>query len=194
MVATTDRDLDDPLVSFARVEGVEVFRGATNDVARRAFNCLQAFGLARIVRISGDSPFMDPALLSAIAERAEMSAADIVTNVHPRTYPAGMSVEVITETALRKIVHEAPDGVDREHVTRFAYRNPKMFLIENVPSPDNSLADLTLTVDTPADLDKAVWILDRLGKMPEHASLTTVVACLRTWNGGREDRGVLASG
>ena len=180
VIATSDRPVDDPIAAFATQAGARLFRGSSDDVASRAFDCAENFGFERIVRVSGDSPFIDPTLIVEMVTRAEASPTDIVTNVFPRTYPPGMSVEVIDTSALGGALSDM-DVEDREHVTRYFYRNPGRFRIQNVASPDPRLAEVSLTVDTPADLEKAAWILSRLGPHPERASLEQVVQLARAW-------------
>ena len=159
IVATSDRTLDDPIAAFAAAEGLACFRGDADDVAGRALACLDAHRLTAIIRISGDSPFIDPALIEAVADVfLSNPGIDIATNVHPRSFPPGQSVEVIARAALARIAVEACDGADREHVTRYAYGRPERFRIVNYAAAAD-WGGLTLTVDTRADLDRAAWMV-----------------------------------
>ncbi|HEY0837414.1 MAG TPA: NTP transferase domain-containing protein [Azospirillum sp.] len=187
VLATTDRPADDPIAAFGAAEGVSVFRGDCEDVAGRCLACADAQGAGRVVRISGDSPFIDAGVLRAvIAGATGAGAPDLVTNVFPRTYPPGVSVESIATAALRRMLDETADPQDREHVTRHIYANPDRFRIVNVAAPDDRYAGVTLTVDTPEDLDKATWIAARLGPAAVTADLDTVVALARQWPHGKE--------
>jgi spore coat polysaccharide biosynthesis protein SpsF (cytidylyltransferase family) len=47
----------------------------------------------------------------------------LVTNVFPRSFPKGQSVDVISRSALERLAREAKLAEDREHVTRYAYRH-----------------------------------------------------------------------
>lgn len=183
VLATSDRAVDDPIATFGDAEGVAVFRGDGEDVAGRCLACADAFGAARVVRISGDSPFIDAALLRAVIARgAEADAPDLATNVFPRTFPPGVSVESIAVSALRRMLAETADPQDREHVTRYIYANPGRFRIANVAAPDGRYAGVALTVDTPDDLAKAEWIAARLDD-PVSADLDTIAALARRYAG-----------
>jgi len=161
VVATSDRDTDDPIAEFSQNEGVEVFRGALNDVAGRALACAETHGHGLFVRISGDSPFFDHVLASRMVKQAKAGTADIVTNVYPRTFPPGTSVEVIATKAMRRIVAATRGKVHhdhREHVTQYIYAHPNEFEIVNIESDEFTCAKTSLVVDTPSDLLRAEWI------------------------------------
>jgi spore coat polysaccharide biosynthesis protein SpsF len=178
VVATSDRGIDDGIAALATREGVDVFRGATDDVAGRALACVEARGAERFVRVSGDSPFIDPSLIADMLARAEERGADIVTNVFPRSYPPGASVEVVSAAAMRRIVEATDDREDREHVTRYAYRHPEAFVIENVTAPRGRYNGVSLTVDWPRDLERASFIAERCDA---GATLDQIVEAAREW-------------
>jgi spore coat polysaccharide biosynthesis protein SpsF len=167
MLATTDRPLDDPIAAFAQSADLGLYRGDTNDVLGRALAAAKAFGLETLVRISGDSPFIDPAVIAAVAKVHERERPDLTTNVHPRTFPPGISAEAIPLATLERLNREVPDARHREHVTLYAYEAPDAFRIVNVPAsgPDyteDGHAELHLAVDTPADFARADWIARNL--------------------------------
>jgi spore coat polysaccharide biosynthesis protein SpsF (cytidylyltransferase family) len=175
ILATSENVQDDPLVDAAENAGVMLFRGAHDDVLGRLVSCCDTHRLARIVRISGDSPFMPPDLIDLSITRHDASAADIVTNVHPRSYPPGASVELITANALKRIAVATTEPADREHATPYAYANPGAFDIENIRA-ETKFSDVRLTVDTEADLERARAVISDSGSSPERATLETVVA------------------
>ncbi|WP_454021058.1 cytidylyltransferase domain-containing protein [Azospirillum sp. Marseille-Q6669] len=181
VVATSSRAVDHPIVAFAEDEGVSVFRGDADDVAGRALACATALGIGRLVRVSADSPFIDPGLIERVLQAATDSSADIATNVFPRTYPPGLSVEAVDAAALRRMAEEAADPEDREHVTRFMYRHPERYSIVNVAAPDWRYDGVSLTVDTSDDLAKADWIAANLGERAATASIGEVVHVARKW-------------
>lgn len=184
VVATSERALDDPIAAFAEAEGVGLCRGSAGDVLGRALACAEAFGFAAVVRISGDSPFIDPALIGQCVARFEAARPrlDLVTNIMPRSYPHGVSVEVIATEALRAAAADAETTDEREHVTPFLYRNTARFRIENVAAPDGRYQGVSLAVDEPRDLEKAAWIAAALGTRAAGAPLDEVVALARRFD------------
>ncbi len=179
IVATSDRGTDDPIADHVAGCGERLFRGAAQDVAGRALACAKNHDLDLFVRISGDSPFIEPALIGQCLTRARNGGAELITNVFPRTYPIGVSVEAITTSAMARIVEETDDPDDREHVTRYAYRHVERFRVENLTASDDRYAGVSLSVDTPADYDKACWIFETHG---DGVDLDTAVAAAREWD------------
>jgi spore coat polysaccharide biosynthesis protein SpsF (cytidylyltransferase family) len=182
VVATSDRNVDDPIVEEVVAEpGVEVFRGAIDDVLGRCLAASRAFSLERVVRISADSPFIDPSLIAQVIA-ASSGDVQLATNVAPRTFPPGTSVEVLTQNALVRLAGATRNRDDREHVTRYAYAHPDEFVIANVAAADNRYQGVNLTVDEPADLDRARWVVMQSGD-PAALALDEVIALFRAWPG-----------
>lgn len=148
VVCTSDRGIDDPIVELATKAGASVFRGDADDVLGRALAA--ADGTQAVVRISGDSVFIDPRLVDWLIVKHRRLRPDLTTNVYPRTYPPGMSVEVISTAALSDADQKATDPSDREHVTTYFYRNDDRYVIDNVASPE-LMTDVDLALDTPED-------------------------------------------
>lgn len=183
IVATSDEPSDDALARFVEGEdGVELFRGSLDDVSGRALACMRAFDLDVMVRICGDSPFEIPAMIDDMVERQERSGADLVTNVQDRTFPSGLSVEVVTHDAFERAYAHMTEPQDFEHVTRYLYRHPQDFRIENVLSgKGRDLTKLNLCVDTAADMERASWITKKLGNDAPHAGLGDLIAAAEAW-------------
>lgn len=168
IVATSDDPSDDAIADFiaadptARNLGATTYRGPLKDVLSRAIGCRSAFGLDPLVRISGDSPFMDPAVIDMILNRHLKERPDITTNLFPRTFPKGISVEAISAQCLKRLDLDTRNLEDREHVTPYVYANPDRFTIINVAAPAQGLDQFALTIDTPEDLERARALISRL--------------------------------
>ena len=59
---------------------------------------------------------------------------DLITNIFPRTFPSGQSVEIIKTSSLRKILKLKLSRLNQEHVTRYFYKKSKYFKIKNFVS------------------------------------------------------------
>ena len=55
---------------------------------------------------------------------------DLITNIFPRTFPSGLSVEIIKTNTLGKSL-KLFSKLDKEHVTRYFYRKSSEFKIKN---------------------------------------------------------------
>jgi spore coat polysaccharide biosynthesis protein SpsF (cytidylyltransferase family) len=151
VVLTSREPADDAIEAHARSAGFDVFRGDLENVALRFQQCLAARPAEWFVRISGDSPLIDPALVRAVAA-ARAPAYDLVTNVQVRTFPAGQSVEVVRARRFESIDTASLSSEEREHVTLTYYRHPSDYSILNLRSADETLARQRHVVDTPEDL------------------------------------------
>ena len=160
VVATSDLDRDDPIEEVALAHGAAVVRGPEQDVLARFGMALERFPAATIVRITGDCPLVDPAIVRSVIELHRSRAADYTCNVLPRTYPKGLDVEVIAASALRVAIAEARDPAEREHVTPFFYRHPERFTLANLRS-GVELGEERWTVDTAEDLEVVRDIVGR---------------------------------
>ena len=180
VMATSARPIDDPIAELAACEGLELFRGSTNDVLGRADACSQKLRLEQLARICGDSPFFSPGLIRQFISDLIEFSADIVTNTMPRSFPEGASAEVVSASALKRAATETHDPEDREHVTKYLYSNPDRFSIRNHRTTSD-YKGVKLAVDLPEDLERARWIIGELGAMPEKAELDEITDLARQW-------------
>jgi spore coat polysaccharide biosynthesis protein SpsF len=77
---------------------------------------------------------------------------DIVTNVHPRSYPKGQSFEIFSSRIFLETLPKIQSEHDLEHVTPYFYRNHNNYNLKNV-SADNDWSHIQLSVDTIEDLN-----------------------------------------
>lgn len=189
ILATSDSARDDPLIDFAVDQGIEYFRGSLRDVSGRCLACATQFRLNWFVRICGDSPFIDPAVVDLVCEKYLEDRPDVATNVHPRTFPIGCSAEAVETAALRRLCATTKDLRYREHVTAFFYEHEEMFSIENVGYPDNRFEGVSIAVDTPSDYERAQWVYKHLSD-PVTAPVEEIVETSMRW-GGKDDKKVI---
>ena len=182
VVATSDDPGDNPIVAFACSENHAYFRGSEADVADRALACAIQYGFSKFVRISGDSPFFDPTLVDTAVAISNETGVDLVTNTFPRSFPPGMSVEVITTDAMRKVLERTSASADREHVTKFMYDEPAHFSIHNFSSGQPSLAETRLVVDTEVDLKRANWIAAKSSSGDSRPSVFELANLAAAWD------------
>lgn len=170
VVATSSDSSDQPLADACIAHGVPVARGSLNDVLDRFVTAAQPFAPDAVVRLTGDCPLADPAVIDAIVARYREGAFDYVSNVEPATYPDGLDVEIVRMTALMRAHREARLPSEREHVTPYVRNHPEIFPRANVANPVD-LSHLRWTVDEPADLAFVAAIYQRL--YPANPAFTT---------------------
>lgn len=151
VLATSDHARDDALAAHVAALGHGVFRGSESDVLARFHGAAQATGADVVVRITGDCPLVDPALVDAAVEDFLSGGADYVGNVAPPSYPDGLDVEVFSAAALAEAARDAGAGFEREHVTPFL-RESGRFRLRNRRHGED-LSALRWTVDELADFE-----------------------------------------
>ncbi len=153
IVATSHEPSDDPLAAYCQGLGLDVVRGALDDVLGRFAAALADHPDADVVvRLTADCPLADPALIDAVIARHHATGADYTSNtLGTRTYPHGLDAEVVRAEVLMQAARLSEDPHEREHVTPYIYRRPEVFRLAGVTRRP-SLAQLRWTVDVADDL------------------------------------------
>ena len=179
VVATTKKKVDDQIVELCKKMKLSVFRGNENNVLNRFCEAGKKYDATYVVRISADCPLIDPAIVDKIVRKSFTSNADYVSNTLPKTYPMGYEVEVIKLSALLKSEKMTNDLGDREHVTLFIMRNPKLFSHYNVEAPKLfKKPKIRVCVDTIEDFSVIQEILDLTNKKQKFVSIRQVLGIL----------------
>ena len=75
---------------------------------------------------------IDPCIINSAITLFKKNKTDLVSNVWPRSFPFGQSVEVISSNALKNI-YKSSNKKELEHVTQGFYRlNEKNFLLKTL--------------------------------------------------------------
>ncbi len=177
IVATSSQSSDEPIERFCRRSLIPCYRGELDNVSERFAACAEKWDLDYAVRINGDNIFTDPDILNAMLAIAETEVYDFMTNVPGRTFPYGMSVEIVRTDFYRdSLPKQNPD--QQEHVTAWLYENALVgkryhYLNQKCPQAQG----LQLALDMPEDLKRfqaMVALSDRFLStlsMPEIVSL-----------------------
>ena len=165
LVATTDLKEDDLICSHLSSQNIDYFRGSSDDVLDRFYQCTKIFSDSLIVRITADNPLIDPKIIDLVITEFLNHNCDYATNSLKRTFPYGTEVEVFPFHVLEKAWKHAKMPSEREHVTPFI-RDPKnnfnLFNIEN----NEDLSFLRYTVDRNEDLELVKEIIKNIDSRP----------------------------
>ena len=154
VVATSTHQSDDPLAGYLHEQGISVFRGPLENVFRRFQLCLNNYPCDWFIRISADSPLLDPNVIRRMQSFSARIDLDVVTNVFPRTFPKGHSAEMLNAAKFAKLDGNHMTPIQREHVTKFLYDNSAKFRILNVAAKGPSQSHINLCIDTVEDLKR----------------------------------------
>jgi spore coat polysaccharide biosynthesis protein SpsF (cytidylyltransferase family) len=158
IVATSKQPGDDIIADFCAVSGIACCRGSLENVASRFVDSLRAYPSGFFVRINGDSPLLDPALIDLAVGKYISGSYDLVTNVFPRSFPYGQSVEVVNTESFISAYPEMVLPEEFEHVTRFFYTHPESYTIDNIDS-GGDLSGYNFCVDTEDDWSRFTSIV-----------------------------------
>jgi len=178
VVATSRDETDDPIERFCKGYGIECFRGPLLNVAERFKEILERDKLDIFVRVSGDSPLLDPCLIEYGMDIILNGNYDIVTNVLQRTYPVGQSVEII-RTDTYCTAYELMQGKEElEHVTKYFYKNRDAYKICNFES-GKDYGGIRLAIDTKEDMNTFKGIISKMKKPHLEYKLEDILSIYR---------------
>lgn len=153
IVATTNDKDDDLIEKICKKNNLSTFRGSKNNV----FDRFQKISIQNkypiIMRINGDSPLLDVNLFNRMIKFSKNKEYDIFTNVQPRTFPQGQSLELIKRSVLYNIDQTKLTKKNKEHVTSYFYENKKKYKIINYTNNIN-LGKINLSVNSNEDYIK----------------------------------------
>jgi glutamate-1-semialdehyde 2,1-aminomutase len=151
VVATSVDERNAGLVAHVRSLGYACTQGSENDVLVRYLDAAQAHQADIVVRITGDCPLVDPALVDNCIRQFKAAGVDYLSNTVPATYPDGLDIEVFTLSALERAGRDTTVAYDHEHVTPYL-RTPGQFT-QAYTQHAQDLSALRWTVDDPADFE-----------------------------------------
>ncbi len=178
VILTTQLREDDEVADLAGAHGVAVFRGDTDDVLARYYHAAVLHDSEIVVRLTGDCPFMDPALIDDMLRVFLQSwpRIDMLTNCRRRTYARGLDVEVLSRTLLERLHEHCREAHDREHVVPYVEEHPEEFaVVEYHNAVDDSRSRPTL--DTEKDYETIANVYGLFGH--DRFSYDELIAAVR---------------
>ena len=159
-VLTSTDPSDDEFVGFLEEKSISFYRGDLDNVLLRFLNFMNEKDIQKVLRVSADSPLIHPAVIEKILVAANISSEyDVITNVFPRTFPKGQSVELLSKFAIESISRLSLSIENKEHISSYIYANSNEFKIRNIEN-QKDISAINLCVDTPEDLARLQEIVD----------------------------------
>lgn len=156
----------DPLADYIKKTAPDyyVVQGPEHDVLKRYEYAVERYPADRIVRITGDCPFLKPAIISKAIRCAVLQNIDYVFNCDAdgRTHLDGWDVEVISRKLLTYLFYNAKTPHEREHVSVLLREKPlknATFLHLNGPVDQSHIK---WSIDTQEDLDRTLAEMDKV--------------------------------
>ena len=178
VLATSINPEDYAVAGIGDACGVGVYRGSLDDVLDRFYRAAEPYKPSHVVRLTGDCPLADPAIIDAVTLFAVEGQYDYASNAIPPTFPDGLDVEVASFEALAAAWREATEKSDREHVMPFLHRQPERFRLGNYEN-ETDLSGLRWTVDEPADFEMVTAVYEALYPMNAAFGMREIAIFLR---------------
>jgi spore coat polysaccharide biosynthesis protein SpsF len=177
VIATSSEKSDDPIAEFAQNRKIKVYRGTLENVARRFFEAGNSQNWDKAIRINGDNIFADTNLLKSMVSEARNEDFDFISNVKNRTYPKGMSIEIVNLKWYKELLDKIEaDKNYREHVTLYIYENEpdgEYLFPMNTELPE--AAGIQLALDTPEDLERTKRIISTFDRPHYYYNLKEIM-------------------
>lgn len=167
IVATTTNSEDDVVDKFVSDLGIDVFRGDSDNVLSRYYQCAKKYSLSSILRVTADCPLIDPLIVDHGISLFFNNKCDYVTNTFPRTFPDGNETEVFSFKSLETAFQFAILPSEKEHVTPYFRNNKEKFTILNFTN-ERDISHLRWTLDYEVDLKLIKTLIARIKKRPIH--------------------------
>lgn len=183
VILTTGSPVDEPIVDFCKSKNIKYFRGSERDVLDRFYRAACDINSDIIVRLTSDCPLIDPDIVDkVVAKFMELKNFDFVANTvpPPATFPDGMDVEVFPFKVLERAWKEAEKPSDREHVTFYIWKNPKIFKIYRV-NTESDFSSYRFTIDYKEDFDLVKAVLKILKKRKQFGHLTELIKIMEDY-------------
>jgi len=166
VIATTTKPEDDIIEEYAKKNNIMIFRGSSENVLDRYYQCAKKFSFSIIVRLTGDNPFNDPTVIDAMIKKYQNNSFDFIsTGGDSRYYPEGIGVEVFSFDILEDAWKNAILPSEKEHVTSYFYNNPQKFRC-HFEKCEKNYSSFRWTVDREDDLQMVREICKRIKKSP----------------------------
>ena len=158
IVGTSRHKTDRKIINFCKKNKIKCISGPLNNVFKRFYSIIIHEECKSFVRISADSPLLDYCLIDKAVTLFSKNRYDIVTNVFPRTFPKGFSVEVINSKLILDLLLKIKKKKYQEHLTSFFYDNYKNYKIKNFYNKIN-YSNINLSIDNLSDFIRVKNIL-----------------------------------
>lgn len=153
VISTSNHKSDDVIEDYCKDIGVDCFRGSLENLVDRFLKTCTSYSKDNFIRVCGDSPLIDSRIIDKAIEIFKINKFDLVTNVFPRSFPKGQSVEIFSVNALKRLIKYEINELEKEHLSLGIYQRKNLFKIKNFESNLHDYSHIQLSVDTREDFE-----------------------------------------
>ena len=162
-VLACPEDCIEPFGPLVEEVGFELVPGPKEDVLERYCVAIRRFNADRIIRATGDNPFVFGDAAETLNEEAAALGADYSGY---SGLPYGAGVESVNSEALLRAEREAQSSYERENVCPYLYGHPELFRLHRPFAPRIwQGTTMRVTVDTEEDYKRATILFNALSDL-----------------------------
>jgi len=163
IVGTTSNKEDDILCDFLKKKSVHFIRfEEENNLLGRFHLAIKEYPADFFLKINADCPIVDIDLVTeGIQHINKDNEYDIITNRKKKSFPLGLSYEIIRSKAVEICVNNNLSLSQKELFVDWMFENSDKFLVKNILS-DVDYKDINLCLDTAKDYKVINKIFDVL--------------------------------
>jgi len=167
---------EDSLSSFtplAQEADFQILAGPKEDVLERYCLAIRKYSIDRVIRATGDNPFVFADAAASINTEASSINADYAGFLN---LPYGAGVESVSSSALLRAAEQANLPSEREHVCPYLYNHPELFSVYRPNAPEYwHFPDMRITVDTQEDYNRAAELYCALNNESNRYNGETII-------------------
>jgi N,N'-diacetyllegionaminate synthase len=147
ILATSTDKIDDSFKKIAKETGIDFFRGPSDNVANRFYQCAKKFKLDNIIRITGDAILVDYNMLNIILKEHLKNNNDVTFS---KNMPFGTAKEIFTFETIEALAKNIVQSKNSEYL-EFYLQNERYFNIQYIKSKYVFNKKIRLTLDYKED-------------------------------------------
>lgn len=155
ILATSKKSHDDPIEKFALSNKLRCYRGSLKNVALRFKTAGLLLNKKYVVRITGDSIFLDMKILKDLILTIDRKHF-LFSNRESKTYPIGQTIDIVDIDIYKEYFPLFSTKSDFEHVTSYFFENSSNFKIKNMYNKQGTFRSYSLGLDNKEDYENAV--------------------------------------
>jgi len=168
VLCTSDESCDDILEDVAYKNNIDIYRGESDEVICRLLNVAEKENADYIIRITGDNIFVAG---EYIDEQITLCIENDLDYCRLANVPIGATAEVIKVSALKHLMKTIDPAVS-EYLMLYIF-NPEIYKC-GILNAKQDFSNLSITVDTPQDINNVKEIIALLGDSSEELSLVAI--------------------
>ncbi|MFT4523339.1 MAG: spore coat polysaccharide biosynthesis protein SpsF [Bacteroidia bacterium] len=175
VVATSNHSSDDTISAYCNEHNIHCYRGSLQNVAERFLHAAEFMHFDYAARTNGDNVFIDLDTYAKIVQLAKNNAYNFISNVKDRTFPKGMSIEMVRVEFYRSLqptIQTSSEFI--EHVTLALYKNPDPSFRFVYNEEVKNIQGIDLALDTEDDFRRIENMIQFLKERYKNYNLTDI--------------------